>query len=61
MSKQATPIGWELALLNYALAINDALRFHDDYVEYTGSMNLAEEFREVVNQAWHSHSETLRS
>jgi hypothetical protein len=41
-------------LLDAALSINDALRIHDDHVEFTGSMNQAEAFRELVNEVWHN-------
>lgn len=46
---------WD-TLLQHALAVNDALRFHPDCVEYTGSTNLAEDFRRAVNEAWHVRS-----
>lgn len=42
-------------LLDTALALNDKLQHHHvDHVEYVGSMDLAERFREIVNKAWHS-------
>lgn len=40
-------------LLDTALALNDKLQHHVDHVEYTGSMDLAERFRKIVNEAWH--------
>jgi hypothetical protein len=40
-------------LLRIALAVNDALRIEVDHAVYEGSTDLALEFREIVNRAWH--------
>jgi hypothetical protein len=40
-------------LLVAALAINDKLKIGDDHVEFEGSMQDAEIFREAVNRIWH--------
>ena len=54
IAKSATPtLADYQALLHAALAINDQLLIHADHVEYTGSMNLALDFRELVNKLWH--------
>ena len=37
------------ALLDAALAVNDALRINVDHVVYEGSMNAAEDLREITN------------
>jgi len=46
------PNVWD-ELLRTALALNDKLQFHVDHVVYAGGMNLAEDFRRAVNEAWH--------
>ncbi len=40
-------------LLTASLSINDKLRILVDHVEFTGGMNDAEDFREIVNHLWH--------
>lgn len=40
-------------LLDAALNINDLFDIRDDHVEFRGSMNDVEYFRELVNRIWH--------
>lgn len=39
-------------LINTCLSIQDKLKIVDDHVEFTGSMNDAEDFKELVHCMW---------
>jgi hypothetical protein len=49
-----------LTLIDTSLSINDKLKINIDHVEFEGTMNDAEAFRQYINYVWHKYEGWVR-